>query len=112
MRQWADMFPFHCLAGQLHAPVVVGGGASQPMAMGGELMTPQQLAEYQQQMSSMQQQHQAALMQHQVCRSARRMRELRVLFCDAFRHHVPPQCRTLMNVRHGMAIARRIKCLL
>ena len=36
------------------------------MVMGGELMTPQQLADYQQQMSSMQQQHQAALMQHQV----------------------------------------------
>ncbi len=62
--------------GQLHAPVGVGAGASQPMAMGGELMTPQQLAEYQQQMSSMQQQHQAALMQHQVCCSARWMWEL------------------------------------
>ena len=61
-----DVSGFQMSAGQLHAPVGVGAGASQPMVLGGELMTPQQMAEYQQQMSSMQQQHQAALMQHQV----------------------------------------------
>lgn len=54
------------MAGQLHAPVGIGAVPSQPMALAGELMTAQQLNEYQQQMNSLSQQQQAALMQQQV----------------------------------------------